>query len=169
MRLLHFLSLAICVTFSTTFGQLAGVKAGAVPTSLRKVDTMTVSQYWSLVKDLCTQCSRIKLNLPAATRLKAAPGITTVQKAWRSRPGSLDAINLARSEVRRIFGSLAANVENVLVCYLFGESLGCTDKSPSNDVTDAMWTQREGRNFSAVSNVLKAVADEKNSTINNIR
>ena len=46
----------------------------------------------------------------------------------------LEASSLAGSEVRRVFGRRTRQVEDVLVCFVFGQAVDCTDiQSPANE------------------------------------
>jgi hypothetical protein len=121
------LLLAVCFSFSTTYGQKTVVKSGAALTAKAKVDSATVRQYQRILEDVCVQYSTIKRNLTAATQQKAAPAIKAVREYRRSHPRNPDILNVAGSEVRKVFGSRCEKVENVLVCYVLGDALQCAD------------------------------------------
>lgn len=122
---LLFLIIIFCVYIPTTYAQKHPVKSGTVPTVRLKIDSTRIRQCQRILEDVCVQYGIIKRNLPAATQQKAVPAIKTVRDFWRSHPGNADVLNLAGSEIRRIFGSRPKNVENVLMCYVFGEVLQC--------------------------------------------
>lgn len=137
-----------------------------VPTDQDGLRLQTGRQYQHVLEEVCVQRGIIKRNLPASTQLKAAPAIETVRGFWRSHPGDPDVISVVRSEVRRIFGIRPNNIENVLVCYVFGEALQCTllDQNDIDLVNLLNSLQKQRELIQIFWNLLK-MANDTNKTI----
>jgi hypothetical protein len=119
----------------------------------------------------------VNSKLPAATRQKAQAAIETVRISWRSAPGKVDALNLARSEVRRIFGTRARSVEDVLVCHLFGEALRCGENTAEavairhqeNLTAFENLDQKSNQLYNLLATIVKNIKEMDQSIIRNIQ
>jgi hypothetical protein len=176
-RILLLVSITICLGFTLTYAQTS--RGALTPPPAPKLDSTGRLQSSSppILQDLCAQSVVVKSKLPAATRQKALAAIEAVRISWRSAPGKVDALNLARSEVRRIFGSRARNVEDVLVCHVFGEALRCGENTAEatsirhqvNPTAFESFDQKSNQLFNLLSTIIKNIKEMDQSIIRNIQ
>jgi hypothetical protein len=173
------IALFVLITFCFTFTHAQTTRTTpTTPPPAPKLDSTGRLQGSGqlILEDLCVQSAVLRRDLPAATRQKALPAIGAVRALWGSAPGKVDALNLARSEVRRIFGTRPRNVEDVLVCHVFGEALWCGDKRTGatwmqyreNQTMFENFDQKANQLFNLLSTVIKNMKEMNGGVIRNI-
>jgi hypothetical protein len=176
-NILLLLSITICLGFAFTHAQISRTTPTQIAPNAPKLDSTGRLQSQLILQDLCVQSAAVKRNLPAPTRQKALAAIGAVRISWRSAPGKVDALNLARSEVRRIFGVRARNIEDVLVGHVFGEALRCGEStaeaainpSQMNQTTFENFDQKSNQLFTILSTIIKNIKEMDQSIIRNIQ